>query len=101
LKIVSVDTGRERLSWDASSECPPVWSTSSKLWNLETSAGHYLWSERDTASGARTAERVEIESRRDPGGRLFCWPKPSGGPSPLFQKIGVETAEISRLLVFE
>ncbi len=101
LKIVSADTGRERMSWDASSECPPVWLTSSKLWSLETSAGHYLWSERDTASGARTGEQVEIENRRDPGGKLLCWPSASGRPSPLFPKIGVETAEISRLLVFE
>jgi Protein kinase domain/WD40-like Beta Propeller Repeat len=101
LKVRSVDDGRVLISWDAySSECAPVWSSSSKLWSLESSAGHYGWSEHEITTGAKTGKQLAVDADLDASGRMRCWPKAPDADSPFFRRIGVETTEVSRLVRF-
>ncbi len=101
LKVLAVENGHVSASWDASSRCPPVWSSPSTIWSLETSAGRYSWSERDVTTGAKTGKRFDVESEQSSAGRGECWPQRPAAASPFSQHIGVQKDEVSRLVRFE
>ena len=98
LKIVSTIDGTVRASWDAYAQCPPVWSSPSKIWSLETSAGHYEWLERDATNGAKTGNHLVVENKGDASVLMQC---PFARESPFYRHVRVERKEVSRLLYLQ
>jgi serine/threonine protein kinase len=99
LKIVSTVDGSVRASWDAYSQCAPVWASSSKLWSLATSGGHYTWWERDIATGARTGNRLDVENKGDDASVEIQCPFPRD--APFYRHVRAERKEVSRLLYLQ
>ena len=98
LIIVSAEDGRVEQSWDAYWQCPPIWSSSTTLWNFETVAQHYYWFERDTLSGKKTGNRLEVANDNVGFEEVKCWPTNVSRDSPFFQPVRIETKEITKLL---
>jgi hypothetical protein len=103
LKIVSLDNGDVRNLGDTYNQCPPVWSSPESVWSFEGTAGHYFWSERNVKAGTKTGGRLEVTSPEDraklAGSEgVQCWPDTVAPSSPFFQRLRVETEEVSRLL---
>jgi len=98
LTILSVADGLVQQSWDAYPQCPPVWSSATTLWSLEVSAGRYAWAERNTITGERTGNRVNVADSEVALSEASCWPADVGPDSPFFRRVRVETKETTRLL---
>jgi hypothetical protein len=71
------------------------------LWSLEVSDGKYFWSERDVTTGVRTGNRRNGPQANIALDEVQCWPKSASPESPFFQKVRVESQEMSRLLKLE
>jgi serine/threonine-protein kinase len=97
LTIVSSADGARKISWDARSDCPPVWSSATTLWSIGLSAGHYAWVERDATTGKATGKRVAApaESATD---EVRCWPDELPPDSPLVGSVGTVGTETTLLL---
>lgn len=96
LKVVSVPDGSERASWDAHAQCPPAWTSPSRVWTLETSGGRYAWSERDITTGDKTGNQ-SFEEKAAPSFENEC---PVPFQSRFLRHLRVERHEISRLVTF-
>lgn len=97
LTVVSAKDGHYLVSWDASSLCPPVWSSGATVWSLEISAGRYVWFERDL-SGKKTGKRYQMPADETPTDEFHCWPKVASTNSPFSHSVRVEREETSLLL---
>ena len=42
-------------------QCPPVWSSATRVWIFEGSAGGFGWVEKDLETGLRTGRRVHVK----------------------------------------
>ena len=98
LSIASVSDGEIKQSWDAFGQCPPIWSSPTTIWSFEAATGHYLWAERNTATGQRTGKRIEMPDRDVALSEFKCLPDNVSSDSPFFQRVRVETKETTRLL---
>ena len=98
LVVVSISDGHVVASWSAYYQCPPVWSSATTLWSLEVAGGKYFWSERDVTTGMRTGNRQDGPHPNVALDEVQCWPKSASSESPFFQKVRVESQEVSRLL---
>jgi hypothetical protein len=97
LVIVSTKDGTVEATWDAHSECPPVWSSATTVWSLEAASGRYYWSERHAVTGAKTGKRFDLPGGQLGLGEIRCSPSTIPIDSPLFQHERIERAEVSRL----
>jgi Protein kinase domain/WD40-like Beta Propeller Repeat len=80
-------------------QCPPVWSSATKIWMFEGSSGAFAWVEKDLETGLRTGRRVPVKDDQSAvGDELECWPKDVDVTSPFFRNVRVETAETSSVL---
>jgi len=99
LIAISVVDGKEWPLGDTHWQCPPVWSSSEKIWGFEGSGGRYLWAERDVETRLRTGRRIEVAAEQDANNDdLDCWPRDIAVTSPFFRKLRVETEETSSIL---
>jgi dipeptidyl aminopeptidase/acylaminoacyl peptidase len=96
--IVSARDGHYLDSWNASSLCPPAWSSAATVWSLEISAGRYVWFERDIREKKKTGKRYETQLEGAPTDDFQCWPKTPSPNSPPSQSVRVETEVTSVLL---
>jgi hypothetical protein len=82
-------------------QCPPVWSSATRLWTFEGSAKRYYWIERDVETGRATGRTFDMgainDANQDPDERR-CWPADGTGAGPVFPRLRIETEEISSLL---
>jgi hypothetical protein len=105
LVVVSLEDGKVKELGDAYYQCPPVWSSPTKIWSLRGAARRIFWSERDVTTGARTGRQLEvggdeINTGRTSADEVQCWPPNAHPGSPFFMPLRVETEESSRLLRF-
>jgi Tol biopolymer transport system component len=98
LVIVSTKDGAVRGSWDAHPACAPVWSSDTTVWSLESSAGQYVWSERDLTGRRTTTHSVPSGDSLEPG-EIQCSPKGAAPDSPWFQRVEIENVDTSRVLL--
>jgi hypothetical protein len=103
LVVVSLEDGTVKELGDAYCQCPPVWSSATRIWSLGGAARHTFWSERDLTTGARTGRQVEVGGDEINTGRasvdeVQCWPSHAQPGSAFFMPLRVETEESSRLL---
>ncbi|HVV50673.1 MAG TPA: WD40 repeat domain-containing serine/threonine protein kinase [Polyangia bacterium] len=97
LKVISTKDGAQRATWDAVIQCPPAWTSESRIWTLETSEGRYAWAERDIATGGKTGNR-SVEKKMDPALEIQC---PVTRESPFSRHVRIEHSEVSKILAFE
>jgi serine/threonine protein kinase len=102
VNVLSLANGSVKQLGAAFAQCPPIWSSPTRLWTFEGSAKHYVWIERDVESGAATNRRIDLgesvnDANQDPDER-HCWPPDDVAEAALFPKIRIETEEISNLL---
>ena len=99
LMAFSVSDGREWSMGGTHWQCPPVWSSPSRVWAFEGSAGGYAWVEKEVETGLRTGGRVQVtEDQSAVNDELDCWPKNVELTSPFYPKVRVETREASAIL---
>jgi serine/threonine-protein kinase len=98
LKIVSTKDGSVRASWDAHPGCPPVWSSASTVWSLESSPAQYAWSER-TVTGTKTGNRLLASGENLEPGEIQCSPKGASADSPWFRRVDIRNEDSSKVLV--
>ena len=80
-------------------QCPPIWSSATKLWVFEGSAAGFGWVEKDIETGLRTGRRVLVKNNQSAvNDELECWPKDVDVTSPFFRKVRVEAVETSSVL---
>jgi hypothetical protein len=100
LMVVDIDSRATRHLGMAFSQCPPIWSSPSRIWAFDGSPKHYFWSERDAVSGSRTGKRIEMDDATNDANvapdESRCWPRTNEGG--LFAGTRVEAEETSRLL---
>jgi hypothetical protein len=80
---------------EAYGQCTPVWTSPTRIWGFEGSAGKYFWSERDVATGVKTGKRLPVPEGHGRTDEIGCWPRSAEEGSPFFQRLRVETDETS------
>ena len=100
--VLSLADGKMRQVGAAFAQCPPVWSSTTRLWTFEGSAKHYVWNERDIERGISTGRAIDMgesinDANQDPDERR-CWPPDNVAEASNFPRLRVETEEISNLL---
>ncbi len=96
LTIVSADDGHYQVSWDASYQCPPVWSSARTLWSLEVKSGHRVWFERDL-TGRKTGKRFDAPAEGEALDESQCWPR-NPSASPFAPPVHVEVEQTSSIV---
>jgi serine/threonine-protein kinase len=97
LTVISLADGKAHRIAAAHWECPPVWSSETTVWSLESERGRYIWSERDVTSGGSTGKRADIPARLEDQECELAVADPA---SPFFQRVQIkveERAEIWRV----
>ena len=100
--VVSLQTGAVKEVGPAFSQCPPVWSTATKLWTFEGSPKRYFWAEREVQTGVSTGRRIELgdtmnDAVQDPD-ESRCWPPSAQADNERFPRLRVETDERFRII---
>ncbi|HMF43536.1 MAG TPA: protein kinase [Polyangia bacterium] len=99
LMVFSVSDGKEWPMGATHWQCPPVWSSPSKVWAFEGSAGGYEWVEKEIETGLRTGRHLQVTDRQMAvSDELECWPNDVDDTSAFFRKVRVETEETSSIL---
>ncbi len=98
LTVVSTQDGHVTAEWGAYFNCPPLWSSSTTLWSVESVDGRYAWIERNTSSSEKTGKQVDVASAGVTADDLNCW-QTSQKANPLFtHQVRVEMQEDCRLV---
>jgi hypothetical protein len=98
LTVISTQDGSVVGSWNAHFQCPPIWSSVTTVWSLESSPGGYAWSEREV-TGKRTGRQFTATSENLEPGEVQCFPKALAVDRPLVRPVTIETVETSRVIV--
>jgi hypothetical protein len=76
--------------------CPPVWTSPTRVWSFEGSAGRYSWAERDVLTSGRTGNQRVVPTGA--ASEISCWLSGSSDPAAFTPKIRIEAEEHTELL---
>jgi len=99
LVVLSLDTGRTQVLATVQRECPPLWSSASRIWSYEGGAARYSWVERDVLTGVKTGEQFDNEAVSNRDKELRCWPSDAPPSSPFFRRVRVEQEESAQIVL--
>ena len=99
LKVLSLRDRSIRDLGPTFGQCPPVWSSNTRVWGLEGSRGSYFWSERDVTTERRLDGRVALDDVVDESEQLHCSPRNVPPTSPFFERVRSQVDERSALFV--
>lgn len=79
-------------------QCPPVWTSPTRLWSFEGAGTEHYWSERDVETEARTGRRKKVLGLAGAPDEEPCWLADEPVESPFFQRLRAEAEEVTTLL---
>jgi hypothetical protein len=103
VSLLSLSDGVVKRLGAAFAQCPPLWSSPTKLWTFEGSAKRYFWIEREVETGKATGREIDMgeslnDANQDPDERR-CWPADDVKGATFFPKLRIEKEEVSSLLL--
>jgi dipeptidyl aminopeptidase/acylaminoacyl peptidase len=98
LHVASLADGQVTELGAAAWQCPPVWSSATRLWSFEGAGSEHYWSERDIVTGARTGQRKKLTGLPASQDEVQCWPSGEPVSSPFFHRLRAESDETTKLL---
>ena len=97
LHVATLADGRITELGTAAWQCPPVWTSATRLWSFEGAGTEHYWAERDVITGARTGQRKKLAGLPASQDQVQCWPAGEPPNSPFFQRLRAESEETTKL----
>jgi hypothetical protein len=98
LRVISTKDATVSAVWDAYYQCPPIWSSTRTLWDLEMSGAKFSWYERNAITGARTGRQAPAPIESVETNEINCRPEALGDDLPPKPSAHIEVVETSRVV---